>query len=253
MESVLSIVGAMTALISVIIALSAFTSEARLHRRISKLQSAACLMEQSPSPVIHRALRYSLAELQSREALREQQKPVRSLSFVLPPFKFLLAALFATSVLAHYFPALIKADYEAALALGLLWLSISMITVAFLAYSYLLEFKRRDFRNAFFLGDTPNAEEIALQPLYRIGDDDVRRSIAAGFSVAAACDVAGLALSFLILTASSPGYSTFFFATAGLFGATAAGLYLYGHAPRIRAKDSSAWPWPKPSDFRSTR
>jgi hypothetical protein len=249
MESVLSIVGAFTALVSAIIALTAFTAEARLHRRISKLQSVASLMAQAPSPVIHRALRFALAELQSREALREQQRYVRSLSFVFPPLKILFAALFATFLLAYVFPTPVAADFSAALAMGLLWLPTSIVTTGFLAHSYLLEFKRRDFRNAFFLGETPDEEAITLSPLYKISEEDVRRSIAAGLFVAVACDFAGIALSFLVLAMTTAAYSAFYFAAAGLFSAIAAGLYVHGHAPRVRAKDSSVWPWPKPSDF----
>lgn len=97
MENVLSIIGTTTALVSAVIALTAFTAEARLHRRISKLQSVASLMTEAPSPVVHRALRFTLAELQSREVLRVQQRSVRFASFVLPPLKILFAALFAGS------------------------------------------------------------------------------------------------------------------------------------------------------------
>ncbi|MFC7375598.1 hypothetical protein ACFQRD_10015 [Brachybacterium sp. GCM10030268] len=253
MESALSIVGTMTALVSAIIALSAYTAESRLHRRINRLQSVMSLMNKAPSPVINRALRYSLAELQSREALREQRKTAFSLSFVLPPLKMLFFSLLTISLLAFVAPGPLAADYSASLALGLVWLSISAVAPLLLARGYLLEFRRRDFRNAFFSGDTPSQEDIKLPSLHKLGNEDVRRAVAAGMLVAVACDFAGAAVGLLAFAATVPAYASFFFGASGLAGATAIGLYLYGHAPRVRAKDSSVWPWPKRSDFQARR
>lgn len=251
MENVLSIIGTMTAIVSAAIALTAFTAESRLHRRIEKLASAATLMGRSPSPVIQRALRYSLAELQSREALREQQRGQRLFTLALPPIVILLAALFATSLLAYPLPMPIVADYETSLALGLLWVGISLLASLLLAKSCLLEFKRRDFRNAYFLGEELTEDEISLLSLHQIRARDVRRSLVAGAFVNASCQFVGLSLALLTTAALAPEYSSFFIAFSALFGATAAGLYIYGQAPRVRAQDSTVWPWPKPSDFRA--
>src|SRR5690625_170991 len=57
-------------------------------------------MERSPSPVIHRALRFNLAELQSREALREQQRAQRVFTLAFSSAVIFFAALLSASLLA---------------------------------------------------------------------------------------------------------------------------------------------------------
>ena len=251
MESVLSIIGTMTALISATIALTAFTAESRLHRRIEKLASVAKLMERSPSPVIHRALRFDLAELQSREALREQQRAQRVFTLAFSSAVIFFAALLSASLLATVLATSYAPDTPSFLTSALLWASTSGLSVCLLAQGCLLEFKRRDFRNAFFLGEELSDEEITLRRLHQIRHPDVRRSILTSVLLTAACQFVGWALALFATAALAPMYSELLFAAGALAGAAAAAFYVFAYTPRVRTQDSEAWPWPSPSDFRA--
>src|SRR5699024_2147867 len=149
-ERVATILRTMTALSTATSALTASTAEPRWHRRIENLPSVAKLMEPPPSPVIHRALRFNLAELQSREALREQQRAQRVFTLAFSSAVIFFAALLSASLLATALATSYAPDTPSFLTSALLWASTSGLSVCLLAQGCLLEFKRRDFRNAFF-------------------------------------------------------------------------------------------------------
>ncbi|WP_193107015.1 hypothetical protein [Brachybacterium sp. FME24] len=249
MENILSLIGALTALVGACIALSAFTRESRLHRRITRLHSTIELMRPASSPILERSLRNSLAELQSREALQEQQKSARLLSTTFVLATALLACALVTALLARALPTLSVVDPTSLRALVPVWAAISLVTVVALEYGYLLEFKRKDFERAFALGIGPPDDKVVLESLRDVRDSNVRRSIIAAVMSTAAAGSAGASLSFMAFAIAAPEYVMFFVAVSGSLVATAASLYMQGRAPRFRGKDAMLSPWPSSSDF----
>ncbi|WP_420114561.1 hypothetical protein [Pseudactinotalea sp.] len=160
METFISATSALTAVVGIAIALLTYTSDARLHRRIARLHAAHTMMAAAPSPVIHRALRGSLAELQAREALRPQ---IRTYRFGAISFTVLLAGLTAESVWFSTARAM-NLDMKVPLTYTVVFVAITGVfacaTVLVLTLNQILSNRKDGLAKAFYAGEVPDEENL---------------------------------------------------------------------------------------------
>ena len=127
MELALSITGTLATLISVAIALVGFSAEARLHRRITKLRSIDEIMSGSPSPVINRALRLALADLQARELLRFQLHDSRMTSSLFAAVTIITTLVHTVLSFGPLFVPSVDRDWPSTLVWSALWPSVLIL------------------------------------------------------------------------------------------------------------------------------
>lgn len=253
MESIQNLIGVLTALVGAGIALSAFTRGARLHRRITRLHTTIVLMRPASSPVLERSLRNSLAELQSREALREFQRPARLFSTTFMLATVVASGALATSLLSYALPTLTVVPPESMYALAPVWLVVSAVTIVALQHEYRLEFTRKDFAKAFALGMGPSDHDLSPRRGRNAWDGNAWRAIAAAVMTTTAVNSVGASFGFMIFAVAAPERILYFLTVACSLIATAVSIYIQGHAPRVRGKDTVLSPWPSRSDFQGQR
>lgn len=216
METFISATSAFAGVLGIAIALLTYTSDARLHRRIARLHAAHEMMSASPSPVIHRALRGSLAELQAKEALRPQLRLYR---FGAVSFTVLLAGMTAETtvfIASHVAGSSTGSTLDLAIIIGAMTAVLAPFAALLVAMNHVFAHRKDELAAAFYAGEIPSDENLGDRVSDPTAHGSWRRS----------CIRAGLTILGAIIGGAGVGLAAFAPSTELWPAWVAAGTYL---------------------------
>ena len=244
MEIVISTVGPLAAVASIVISLLTYTSDARLHRRIARLHAAHTMMVSTPSHVIHRALRRELAKLQAREALRPQ---LRTHRFGAVAFTALLACITA-ELMVFVMTRMMALRGEAPVALIVLFVVVAVVLWAASILMVMLDdilVNRRDrLARAFIPGDD-DLGEFPSDPRVHVS---WRRPLAKACVTTVSVIIGGAGLG-LVATASMTDHWPSLLLEGSFLAVTGACVATISALAKVRKEPDPGYSHPTREDF----
>ncbi|PZP14100.1 MAG: hypothetical protein DI611_13230 [Brachybacterium faecium] len=249
MQLALSIAGTLATLTSVIIASLAFTTDARLHRRITRLRDTSAIMVNSPSPVITRALRYCLAELQARELLRHRLRSSRFHSVLFSGITIYTSLFLVVIAIGPLLGASMESDWKSVVVGGLFCASTTMLCCFVMTHYFTLCARRDDYTVALFRGRIPPEDQLAEHAHRATNHPQWKRMTLKAALTTCASNLCGLALGLVALALLTPAVAYFLLALAGLTAACAGAFLAFAQAGSATPAKSRGWPLPARTDF----